>query len=189
MDPLTAVLEQVVSRLPAVDRPLVVAVDGADGAGKTMFADQLGDALSAVGRVVERSSIDDFLHPQEFRHALGRTPQTIWERSHDLARFRGGLVDPWCGGQPAGVLLVDGIFLQRPELRAVWDLVVWLDVPDAVRVARMAVRDGGVDDVADPDQQRYLGAQRIYRDTCDPAGSADVVIDNTDWSAPRLLRG
>ena len=86
------------------------------------------------------------------------------------------------------MLVVDGIFLQRSELADVWDLVVWLEVPDAERVHRMARRDGGVDDVADPVQQRYLGAQRIYRETCDPAGSADVVVDNSDWSAPRIVR-
>ena len=86
------------------------------------------------------------------------------------------------------MLLVDGIFSQRSELADIWDFVVWLKVPDEVRVARMAVRDGTVDDDADPDQQRYLGAQRIYRETCDPLSSADVVVDNTDWSAPMIVR-
>ena len=86
-----------------------------------------------------------------------------------------------------GVLLVDGVFLQRPELADAWDLVVWLDVPDEVRIARMAARDGTVADVTEPDQQRYLDAQRVYRNTCDPVASADVVVDNADWAHPVLL--
>ncbi len=184
---MTPLLEQVADRVPVLDRPVLVAVDGADGAGKTRFADALGETLAAAGRTVGRGGIDDFLHPAAHRHALGRTPRTVWERTTDLAAVRRDLVDPWRARTDDAVLVVDGIFLQRPELADVWDLVVWLEVPDAERVHRMARRDGGVDDVADPVQQRYLGAQRIYRETCDPAGSADVVVDNSDWSAPRIV--
>ncbi|GAA1477010.1 hypothetical protein GCM10009623_14560 [Nocardioides aestuarii] len=43
------------------------------------------------------------------------------------------------------------------------------------------------DEVADPDQQGHLGAQEIHRDLCDPAGSADVAVDNRDWADPRIV--
>ncbi len=211
---MTTVLAAVAARVPAPDRPVLVAVDGADGAGKTEFADALGIVLTDLGRLVVRASVDDFHHPRAYRHALGRTGATVWARSFDLTALRRELLDPWRQGPgsayrcrwhdlerdtyvddvPApvperGVLLVDGVFVQRPELADAWDLVVWLDVPDEIRVARMAARDGTVADVADPDQQRYLGAQRIYRETCEPVVSADVVVDNTDWTSPALVRG
>ena len=38
----------------------------------------------------------------------------------------------------AGLLVVDGLFLQRPELTDAWDHVIFLDVPFEVSVARMA---------------------------------------------------
>lgn len=160
-----------------------------------------------------RAGLDDFHHPQTHRHAFGRTGETVWTRSFDVPAIRRELLDPWRRGpgsayrrrwhdlasdsyvaeQPVpvpdrGVLLVDGIFTQRPELTDAWDLVVWLEVPDEIRVARMASRDGTSDDVAHPGQRRYLDAQRIYRETCDPVSAADVVIDNTDWRRPVLLR-
>jgi uridine kinase len=210
---VTSVHAAVATRVPTLDRPVLVAVDGADGAGKTKFADALCLALTDLGQVVVRASVDDFHHPRTFRHALGRTADTVWARSFDVAALRRELLDPWRRGSGSayrrrwhdlesdayvddaprsvperGVLLVDGVFVQRPELADVWDLVVWLEVPAEVRVARMASRDGTVADVADPDQQRYLGAQRIYRECCDPAARADVVVDNTDWPTPRLLR-
>lgn len=56
--------------------------------------------------------------------------------------------------------------------------MVILDVPFEVSVARMAARDGSVDDVDDPDNQRYVRAQRIYFASCDPLARADLVIDN-----------
>ena len=83
-----------------------------------------------------------------------------------------------------GVLLVDGIFAQRPELADAWDLVVWVHADDDVRVSRMAARDGVPDDPDHPDQRRYLDAQVIYQATCRPREHADVLVDNTDPDEP-----
>ena len=85
---------------------------------------------------------------------------------------------------PAGaVLVVDGVFLNRDELTAYWEFSVYLQVDLVVSLERLAVRDG----VAEPDP-RYIGAQRIYA-ACDPAGRADVVVDNTNLAAPRVITG
>jgi uridine kinase len=186
-----------------------VAVDGGDGAGKTVLADELvGLVAGAV-----RAPLDDFHHPRAHRHALGRTAATVWARSFDLEAVRRELLDPWRRGPGApyrrrwhdlagdayvddppdvvpadGVLIVDGVFAQRPELVDAWDLVVYVHADDAVRVARMAARDGVPDDPGHPDQRRYLDAQRVYRDRCRPLDQAGVVIDNSDPDRPRLVR-
>lgn len=208
----------------ALDRPVLVAVDGGDGVGKTWFADALAHHLASrvgpspgpvprEGYAVVRASIDDFHHPRAYRHAIGRTGRTVWERSFDVAAVRRELLDPWRSGAGAayrtrwhdlasdafideppervperGVLVFDGVFAQRPELRDAWDLVVYVDAPDEVRVARMAVRDGGSPDLTHPDQARYLDAQRFYRELVDPRARADLVVDNTDLAHPTVLR-
>jgi uridine kinase len=206
-----AVLARVAEALPDLDRPLLVVVDGGDGAGKTWFADELAAVLSEPGRATVRASMDDFHHPRAHRHELGRTGETVWARSFDYRALRRELLDPWCGGAgtpyrsrfhdldsdspvddatsevPAhGVLVVDGVFAQREELRGSWDLVVWLEVGDAERVRRMAARDGTPADPAHPDQRRYLEAQAIYREVADPARTADIVVDNGDPDRPSV---
>jgi uridine kinase len=194
---------------------VLVAVDGGDASGKTVLADELAGELAAEGtRRPVRASLDDFHHPRAHRHALGRTGLTVWERGFDYAAVRRELLDPWRRGRgtayrtrwhdlstdrhvdapphrvpEGGVLVVDGVFAQRPELAASWDLVVYLHVPDEVRVARMAARDGLVSDPRDPGQRRYLEAQRIYHETCAPMASADLVVDNTDPDCPVVLPG
>lgn len=82
---------------------------------------------------------------------------------------------------------MDGIFLQRDELRSCWDLAVFLDVPFEVSVARMAARDGSNPDPTHPSQARYVEGQRIYLRTCDPRERADVVVDNADLGRPRAV--
>jgi uridine kinase len=206
------VLELVWSLVPDPGRPVLVAVDGGDGAGKTTFADALADE-APDGRIVVRASIDDFLRPRSRRHALGRTGQTVWEQTTDLTALRRELLDPWLAGPgtpyrrrwfdgradapvrddpepvPAyGVLVVDGVFAQRPELVDAWDLVVWLEVPDLERVRRMAARDGVSADADHPDQRRYLDAQGLYLERCRPRQSAGVVVDNTRPRHPVVVR-
>jgi uridine kinase len=53
-------------------------------------------------------------------------------------------------------------------------------------VCRMAARDGLSPEPDHPEQQRYLDAQRLYRDACRPRESADIVVDNTDLERPIL---
>jgi uridine kinase len=203
------VVSLVWERVPVCGRPVLVAVDGPDGAGKTRFADALA-STAPHGRVV-RASLDDFHLPRAHRHARGRTGRTVWARSFDYDAVHRELLDPWRRGPGAayrrrwhdlvsdaevdephelvpsdGVLVVDGVFAQRPELAGVWDLVVYVDASDAVRVARLAQRDGVPDDPEDPGQRRYLDAQRIYRRRCRPRESADLVLDNDDPERPRV---
>ncbi len=94
--------------------------------------------------------------------------------------------------QAKSVLLVDGVFLLRPELRAAWELSVYLDVPESVTLARAAMRDSerlvDEDTVLHRYRQRYLPGQAIYRRECCPHDVADIVIDNADVANPQIVR-
>jgi uridine kinase len=204
------VVAEVWAHVPVLGRPVLVAVDGPDGAGKSRFAN---DLARAAERLVVVATLDDFHRPRAWRHAEGRTGETVWSRSFDYGAVRRELVDPWLAGAGAsyrrrwhdlatdalvddpptrvparGVLVVEGVFAQRPELADAWDLVVYVDAPDDVRRSRMGVRDGVPDDAEHPDQRRYLDAQRIYRDTCRPLERADLVVDNTVPTQPQIVR-
>jgi len=189
-----------------------VGVDGVDGAGKTVFADALGDALREDGHPVVRVSVDGFHRPRVERYRRGaRSPEGFFLDSYDYDAFRREVLRPLApGGErryraairdvasdevvdepqrvaPAdAVLVVDGIFLHRDELAGVWDVSVFLDVPFAETFARMAVRDGCPADPGDEANRRYVEGQRIYLARCEPASRATFVVDNTDPARPTV---
>lgn len=192
-----------------------VAVDGVDGAGKSIFADELAGVLRQAGRDVVRVSIDGFHQPRQRRYRRGRTsPEGFWLDSYDYSRFIAEVIAPFSDGgdrrylpavhdvatdtpldagyetAPAdAVLVVDGIFLHRDELAWCWDYSVFLRVGFDVTFARMSRRDGSPADPAAPRNRRYRVGQQLYLDACDPESRADAVVDNTDPASPQLVDG
>ena len=209
-----AVLERLSDAVPAVagGRTVRVGVDGVDGAGKTVLADELAAVLERRGRPVVRIGIDGFHRPRALRYRRGRSsPEGFYRDSYDLEALRRYVLTP-LGPQGDGwylpavhdvqhdralhhdrrrapegaVLVLDGLFLHRPELVGHWDLSVLVTAPFEVTFARMAARDGCPPDPEHPDNQRYVGGQRLYFAEVRPETRADVVVDNTDPARPLL---
>ncbi len=89
------------------------------------------------------------------------------------------------------VLVVDGVFLLRPELRAHWAVRVHLHVTPEESTRRGVARDAALSGSADAAEERYirryLPAQELYSTECDPEALADVVLDMTDPGRPSVL--
>ena len=196
----------VVAVTPFLGRPVLVAVDGVDGSGKTTFAARLQEGYRARGRAAQVIHLDDFLNPRAIRYRRGpQSPEGYFSDSYDLDGFRRSVLDPLVSVGPGrrikrrlfdhrsdspyedepvlippeAVVVVEGMFLHRDELVAWWDISVFLDVPFSVSVARMAMRDGTNPDPAHPSLARYVEGQRLYLDRCRPMDRATVVVDNT----------
>jgi uridine kinase len=197
--------------------PLRVAIDGPDDAGKTTLADELAEQLAGRRQVI-RAGIDGFHNPRELRYRRGPdSPEGYFLDSFDYEALRGLLLEPLGPGgsrryrralfdyradekvaapeeeaSPDAVLLFDGVFLLRPELRALWDssIFVHADFDEIVRRAEARDRElmGGVEAVRERYRSRYIPGQKLYFSRCAPQEIADVVIDNTDPGKPKLSR-
>ena len=91
-----------------------------------------------------------------------------------------------------GVLIVDGVFALRPELNREWELRVWIDVDVGEALSRGVERDtvmeGGAIAAEALHRDRYQVSESIYMNEVDPAALADVVIENTDFDRPRIIK-
>jgi uridine kinase len=213
------VLRAIAARIQSLgDRRVRVAIDGRTAAGKTTLGHELAQLLADDGRVVLRASLDDFKRPWAESHLYDRTTgDGYYRNAYDLAAARALLLQPasatgsgrvalcsidpisqvdhsgTCVAMPEdGVLIVDGVFTLRPELRDLWDLRVWVAVDPELSIRRGTRRDGereGAQQAEALHRERYGVAEDIYVAEADPLASADVVVDNNDFDRPRLLRG
>lgn len=187
---------------------VLVAVDGADGSGAHAFADDLADALRRAGHTAFRASIDGFHRPRAERHARGaESPEGFYRDAYDYETLRRVLLQPfrmggstgfvtedfdwrrdtqveprWITGPQDAILIIDGVFLNRPELRGLWNYSLWIDAPPTVAAERLLARDG-----EGSLSTRYSEAQAIYATESKPRTTATAIIDNTDSEAPRRV--
>jgi len=211
--PRAAVLADVAARVAALpnDAPRLVGIDGVDGVGKTVFADELAHVLRGHGIRVVQVSIDGFHRPRIERYRRGRaSAEGYFRDSFDIDALLEVVIAPLTPGgsgtvrtavfdyrmdspvpgelvpvAAGDVVLLDGVFLHQDALADVWDLSVLLRAPLAVAIARMAERDGMPMD--DRIMQRYREGQRMYLAECSPEQRASLVIDHTDVTAPRVV--
>jgi uridine kinase len=160
---------------------VVVAVDGGGGTGN--FSDDLADVLREAGKDAFRASIADFHRPRAERLRFGReTAQDYYRSSFDYVTLRRVLLDPfrfagsagfqtaaydeardvpvesrWDTAGPDAVLVIDGEFLLRPELRSEWGASVLL--------------------VNAPESE-------VYEREARPREVADILVDEADPAHP-----
>ncbi|WKT90879.1 uridine kinase [Microbacterium maritypicum] len=215
-DSRAAVLTQLWAEIESLrpENRILVALDGFDGAGKSHLSRELAvHARRRSSRPVVRVSIDGFHRPKAERVAAGAGPEGFYSGSYRYDAFHACVVDGlrvhgsitpgvWdvdrdeavnpapIAVPPAGVVLVDGIFLQRPELAKVWDATVWVHAPFEVSVPRGNARFPGNHDPDPeaPSNRRYVGGQRLYLSAARPQERATWVWDNTILEQPTYRR-
>jgi len=209
-------IHDLASRIASLRRshPIRVAIDGVDAAGKTTLADELAPYLKGCGRPVVRASIDGFPNPAVVRRRRGpASPEGYFHDSFNYHALLDALLRPLGPGgslefrravfdfrtdqpvvapleraEPDTILLFDGVFLLRPELRDYFDFSVFVRADFNVTVARAELRDvelfGSPEAVRLRYRERYVPGQQLYLASADPERRASVVINNNDPLQP-----
>ena len=208
-------LEKLLENILALkhNRPLLVAIDGIDAAGKTILAKELADELRERGAHVIESSIDGFHNPRAIRYKRGAdSPEGYYRDSFNIAALKVLLLDPLKTGdlrykakafdytidkgiisslteaEPDSILVFDGVFTHQPELREYWDYSIYRHIDEAESLRRGVARNPG--DEAEARRKynvRYIAGQRLYHADAEPKKHADIIIDNNDPENPVIL--
>lgn len=178
------------------DRVYLVGIDGLGGAGKSVLANDIQQELERAGLFVQVIHHDDFYLPTKRRSRPLADVKPIggdfeWTRLRDevLVPLTSGhiakyLCYDWSSDrlaeehivQPFGVVLVEGVYCTRAELRDFYDLRIWVDCPEQIRLARGITRDGESMrsvwiDVWKPAEDRYYEEHR-------PHEAAHIIVNS-----------
>jgi uridine kinase len=166
---------------------LLVGIDGAGGAGKSTLANGIGEACGGRAAIIR---CDDFYRPL---NAQG-TPEEAYEKYFDWRRLRDEALLPLRNGQPARyqrydwsidslaewitiepreIILVEGVFSTRPELRTLLEVTLFVETPRDERIRRMSARPQPSISWID----RWMAAEDWYLATIAPHRTADLVIE------------
>ncbi len=163
----------------------LVGIDGPGGSGKSMLTEKIRQQLEVARFTVAIVHNDDFFLPSGSRSHLPVLIKPIGS-DFDWMRLREQLLLPLRSGkiakyarydwpsdqlaechdvQPQGVVLIEGVYSTRAELRHLFDFRIWVDCPRELRLSRGLARDGHtprsrwVDDWM-PAEDRYCIEQR-----------------------------
>ncbi|HLG63832.1 MAG TPA: hypothetical protein VKY19_17960 [Ktedonosporobacter sp.] len=177
--------------------PVLVALDGRSGTGKSTLA-------QAVAARVEASIVvsDDFYAGGNDDVWYGKSAGEKVAQGIDWRRMRMEVLEPllankaaswhpldfqagsgWVGWkeelvtlEPAPVILLDGIYSARPELADLVDVAVLIEIDDLVRRQRLVVREG--QDFMQRWHQLWDAAEDYYFTYIRPRSSFDLILSN-----------
>ena len=180
------------SKLRAQTAPVVLALDGRSGVGKSTLAAYLAQRFDT--QLVEG---DDFFQggPQMRSESAEELSNLCidWRRLHDaLSSLRAGqvhLFNPFDWNafdgslcqqarelQPRPLIIHEGVYAGRTELRDVTDIRVLLVADDAIRDERLRQREGEIGDW----ERQWQSAEAWYFEHKALASSFDMVINSAD---------
>jgi uridine kinase len=173
-------------------RPVLVGIDGQGGAGKSRLALQLA-ARMPRSVVVEG---DDFYRdlPDDARVLLDAEQGA--EQYVDWQRLRREVLEPVARGEPVlryqrydwaraamggwvevpmpEVVVVEGVYTLRPQLRDLVDVKVYVEASAQVRRQRQRDRGENPDDWI----ERWVAAEDVYVARTAPQAAADLVVQS-----------
>ncbi|AFS79047.1 uridine kinase [Gottschalkia acidurici 9a] len=136
----------------------IIGIDGGTGAGKTTLTDELSHRLKAIGLSTLTLHIDDFIHKRNIRYDSSKDEWLCfyslqWRYDYLINEILSNVknkqsinkyiemydkkIDEYkeikLVVESPYIILLEGVFLQRKELRKFLDYTIFIDVPRNVR--------------------------------------------------------
>jgi len=197
MKEVIKLIEDVIPELKDGER-FLLGIDGLSRAGKTNITKQLEQFLQERDIPYVVFHIDDFIETRKKRYHTGYEQ---WEEYYylqwDVESLRKNLFEP-CKSASflklpyydsekdqqllkksylplTGIILVEGVFLQREIWRDYFDYVVYIEASRETRFSREA---STIKNQREKFEKRYWKAEEYYLETVGPVQKANLLIQN-----------
>jgi uridine kinase len=184
-------IDQITERIRSIHKdPAIVVIDGRCASGKTTLAEQLAEVCH--GTVVH---LDDFfLRPEQRSEKRYRTPG----ENVDHERFLAEVLEPLKAGrtavyhvfdchtmsfgeirrvEPHGVILLEGSYSMRPEIRAYADLKIFLTVNPEKQLERLRKRNP---EKLEMFRKKWIPLEEAYFHAFAVEKHADLTVDTAN---------
>ena len=179
-----------------INSRFILGIDGLSRSGKTTLVKELHDILVKESQEFHIFHIDDHIVERARRYDTGYEEwyeyfqlqwDTDWLKEHFFQKLKvsNQITLPFYDSQTdthqnefirlprEGVIIVEGVFLQRKEWRAFFDKIVYLDCPREKRFMRETET---TQQNPEKFKNRYWKAEEHYFNEYNPIKNADVVI-------------
>ncbi len=182
--------QELITQIKAIPTPLIIGISGFGGSGKSTAANALAEILHAPVICVDQFGINRNI--ENYTHWKGM----------DFERLEKEILIPFTQGQNplnygqwehhankiiktseishAGILIIEGVGLFRPELLKYFAYKIWIDCPQEVANARGKKRDREVH--KNPQDEKWDGDWKRndeeYFNTHKPKDVADFILQN-----------
>lgn len=191
---LDALRLQIITETKNMKKPIIVAVSGFGGSGKSTIAKTLVSGLNA-----SLIGVDSFYNPIQEDYCL-------WEVM-DYCRLENEVIIPFINGSEEtkygeynwdtgvgviehtlkfkDILVIEGVGLFRPQLNHYFTYKIWVDCPFELATARGKLRDKNEYNILNDSKWDGIWKRNDleYYNAYDPKANADYLINN----APLLL--
>ena len=207
MSGIDEVIRKILERRVSIPntRSMLVGVSGIDGCGKGYFARQVEAHLALHGVISAIVNVDGWLNLPAKRFDQSAPAENFYENAIRFDEFFKELIIPLRDRRSVhliadfveetashyrkhtydfkdvSVVLVEGIFLFKPQYRDYFDLTIWIDCSFSVALARAIGRAqeglSPANTIAAYDTI-YFPAQRIHLTQDKPREYADLIFEN-----------
>jgi len=184
--------------LPAKNQRMIIGIDGLSRSGKTTIGNLLHAYYVKTGVPVILIHMDDFIVERKRRYETGiESWREYYELQWDVEWVAEGLLAPLKTASELSVevydetsdqhrgesidllenslIIIEGVFLQRKEWRAYFDLLCYVDSPRDKRFSREKAE---TQKQLEKFEQRYWKAEDYYLKEIQPKAGADHLISN-----------
>jgi anthranilate synthase component 1/para-aminobenzoate synthetase len=169
--------------------PVIIAIDGRSGAGKTTLAIELAALLRNHHKVALFHLEDIYPGWNGLTAGIERYVTTVLtplSRSEPASWISWDWVNHYDGDArvtlPAEIVIVEGVGAAAKEARPLLSAIIWADSPDNVRRKRALERDGGT---YEPFWDQWAAQEDDWLADDDVPHHADIrVLNKADGSAP-----
>ncbi|OEH93038.1 kinase [Bacillus solimangrovi] len=174
----------------------ILGIDGLSRSGKTTFVGQLHDQLKKENMDFCIFHIDDHIMKRNQRYGTGFEQwyeyiylqwdvEWLSENFFEKLRESNHVELPFYHNETdthemrsmtlpkSGIIIIEGVFLQRKEWKDYYDKIVFLDCSREKRFAREAETTRNN---LKKFEERYWKAEEYYINTCKPLEGADIVV-------------